>query len=111
MLKNKLILFLIILTLLFSACSNDLTYEGRIKNIDSTLSNGMKSISSITLHNNNNEQKFYIKSGKKLEDINIDFTYSHIKSHMHEGEKVKIKYDILNSKHMIIDFEFLDHSH
>ena len=111
MLKNKLILFLIILTLLFSACSDDLTYEGRIKNIDTTLSNGMKSVSSITLHNKDNEQKFYIKLDKKLEDINIEFTYSHIKSHMDEGKKVRIKYDVLNSKHMIVDFEFSDHSH
>ncbi|GIS30655.1 MAG: hypothetical protein Ct9H90mP2_10380 [Dehalococcoidia bacterium] len=31
-----------------------------------------------------------VDKNNRLEDINIDFTYSHIKSHMLDGEKVEI---------------------
>tara|TARA_Y100001970_G_scaffold78193_1_gene99516 strand:+ start:3125 stop:3460 length:336 start_codon:yes stop_codon:yes gene_type:complete len=111
MLKNKIILSAFILFFIFS-CTSDFSYEGRIISIDTTLSNGLKSVSSITLISDKNEQKiFYTLSEKKLEDINIEFTYSHIKSHMEEGKQVKIKHEELNNKFYILDFRFSDHNH
>jgi len=111
MLRNKLILSTILFLFVFS-CSNDSVYEGYIINLDSSLSNGLKSVSSITLNNNNSLQEtFYVLPEKKLEDINIEFTYSHIKSHMEEGKKVNIKYEEINKIFFIVDFKFSDHSH
>lgn len=111
MLKINKILFTFFLIFVFS-CSNDFSYEGRITNIDTSLSNSLKSVKSITLINDKNEPKvFYTLPEKKLEDINIEFTYSHIKSHMEEGKKVKIKHEELNNKFYILDFRFSDHNH
>jgi hypothetical protein len=112
MLKNKTILFMAILILLSSACSDELSFEGKIRNIDTEISNGMKSVISITLTDEKgNEKKFDVNPEKKLENINLEFTYSHIKLHMEEGEKVKIKYYILDSKNKITNFMFMGHSH
>ena len=111
MLKNKIVLILILL-FITSGCSDTFSYEGKIMDIDASLLSGMKSVSTITLVDNDGKRKvFEIKSGSFLEDINIAFTYSHVKSHMEDGEEVYIKYSEINNKNIIIDFKFLGHNH
>ena len=47
----------------------------------------------------------------KMKNVFTICKYSHIKLHMEEGEKVKIKYYILDSKNKITNFMFMGHSH
>ena len=96
MLKNKIIILL--LPFLFFYCTESLSFEGRISNINSSSSlssapsSKLKSVTSITLLNKSGEEVIFIVNPEKtLEDINLEFSYSHVKLHMESGEKVIIE--------------------
>jgi len=109
MLEIKKIIF--ILGLLILSCTSQNMFEGKITNIDTIDSNGIKSVDIISIENQFEKDKFYVDKNNRLEDMNIDYTYSHVKSHMLEGEKVEIVFEIKNSKKIIKEFRFLDHTH
>ena len=97
--------------LLILSCSSQNIYEGKITNIDTIDSNGIKSIDIIYTENKFDKDKFYVDKNNRLEDLNIDYTYSHVMYHMLEGKKVEIVFEIKNSKKIIKGLKFLDHSH
>ena len=103
--------FIFIMGLFFLSCTSQNIFEGKITDIQSIDLNGIRSVEIIILENRFNKNEFYVDNNNRLENINIHFTYSHIRSHMLEGEKVEIVYEIKNSKKMIKDFRFLEHTH
>ena len=109
MLEIKKIIF--IAGLLFFSCTSQNILEGRITKLESIDLNGIKSVNIIFFENQFEQHEFYVDKNNRLEDINIDFTYSHVKSHMLDCEKVEIVFEIKNSKKIIKSFKFLDHSH
>ncbi|MEC9098727.1 MAG: hypothetical protein VX521_01320 [Chloroflexota bacterium] len=109
MLEIKKVIF--ITGLLILSCTSQNILEGRITKLESIDLNGLKSVDIVFFENQFEQHEFYVDKNNRLEDINIDFTYSHIKSHMLDGEKVEIVFEIKNSKKIIKSFKFLDHSH
>ena len=103
--------FILIMGLFFLSCTSQNIFEGKITDIQSIDLNGIRSVEIIILENRFDKNEFYVDNNNRLENINIHFTYSHIRSHMLEGEKVEIVYEIKNSKKMIMDFRFLEHTH
>ena len=100
MLEIKKVIF--ITGLLILSCTSQNILEGRITKLESIDLNGLKSVDIIFFENQFEQHEFYVDKNNRLEDINIDFTYSHIKSHMLDGEKVEIVFEIKNSKKIII---------
>ena len=92
------------------------------KNIDILLKEGKrKQVSLIKLKNKNNEvESFRVDPNLSLEKINIAYTYSHLKSHMIAGNKIRINYLTSKSTNsprnketikIIIGLKFIDHEH
>ena len=79
MLEIKKVIF--ITGLLILSCTSQNILEGRITKLESIDLNGIKSVDIIFFENQFEQHEFYVDKNNRLEDINIDFTYSHIKSH------------------------------
>lgn len=92
------------------------------KNIDNLLKEGkIKKVSLIKLRNKDNEvESFRVDPNLTLEQLNISYNYSHLKSHMISGNKIKINYITSKSTNrprnretikLIIGLKFIDHEH